>query len=213
MGLTDFAILSNGEKHDNQRFTKRYEKKLAKLQRQMSKKVNGSNNKNKLKVKVQKVHDKITNSRKDFIHKLTNQITKDFDVICIETLKSSNMMKNRRLSKAIADVSWFEFARQLEYKASWRGKYLVKIDQWFPSSKLCFSCGAKVKKMPLNIRKWTCKECNVTHDRDINASKNIEVQGLHGLLLEYPLVGFDTCYQTSHGMLKKEAPTKLALAN
>ena len=139
----------------------------------------GSNNRNKAKLRVQKLHTKITNQRKDNLHKVSNEITNQYDIICLETLNIKGMVKNRRLSKAIADVAWGEFMRQLEYKANWRGKTVIKIDQWFPSSQICSYCGASTGKKTLNIRKFDCPECKKKDiDRDINAAVNIRNYGL-----------------------------------
>lgn len=120
-----------------------------------------------------KKHEKIANQRKDYLHKLSHKITNENQVIVIETLKSANMIKNRKLSKSIADVSWHEFTRQLEYKSDWLGRTLIKADQWFASSQICSKCGCRGEKLSLSVREWKCKECDFVHDRDINASKNL----------------------------------------
>lgn len=178
MGLSDLIITSDGMKYPNNKYFVRSQQKLKKLQRRLSKKQKGSNNRQKAKLKVQKLHTKIGNQRKDTLHKISNEITNQYDIICLETLNVRGMQKNRRLAKGIADVAWSEFMRQLEYKAVWKGKTVLKIDQWFPSSQICSNCGASSGKKELNIRKWECPECHATHDRDINASINIKNYGL-----------------------------------
>lgn len=183
LGLSQFAILSTGEKIAAPNTFRKNEAKLAKLQRRMAKKTKGSANRKKAKLKVAKLHAKITDSRKDFLHKLSTRLVNENQVIAIETLAVSNMQKNRCLAKSIADASWSEFVRQLEYKSLWYGRELVGIDRWYPSSKRCSDCGHTVAKMPLNVREWTCPECGTIHDRDINASKNILAAGLAVLAL------------------------------
>ena len=183
LGLTHFAILSNGEKVAAPNTFRKNEAKLAKLQRRMAKKTKGSANRKKAKLKVARLHAKIADSRKDFLHKLSTRLVNENQVIAIETLAVSNMQKNRCLAKSIADASWSEFVRQLEYKSLWYGRELVGIDRWYPSSKRCSDCGHTVAKMPLNVREWTCPECGTIHDRDINASKNILAAGLAVLAL------------------------------
>jgi len=178
LGLTHFAVLSTGEKIANPKAFRKNEKKLAKAQRALAKKQKGSANREKAKLKVAKLHAKITDTRKDFLHKLSTRLINENQVIAIETLAVSNMQKNRKLAKAIADASWSEFVRQLEYKSLWYGRELVGIDRWYPSSKRCSDCGHTVKKMPLNVREWTCPECGAIHDRDINAARNVLAAGL-----------------------------------
>jgi len=181
LGLTHFAILSTGEKIVSPKTFVTNQAKLTKLQRRLAKKQKGSNNRAKARLKVAKLHAKITDTRKDFLHKLSTRIVNENQVIAIETLAVSNMQKNRCLSKAIGDSGWSEFVRQLEYKSLWYGRTLVGIDKWYPSSKRCNACGHTVKKMPLNIREWTCPECGTIHDRDINAARNVLTAGLAGL--------------------------------
>jgi putative transposase len=178
MGMTDLIITSDGKKYENKKYFVKSQNTLKKLQRRHSKKKKGSNNRHKAKLKVQKLHTKISNQRKGTLHKISNEITNQYDIICLETLNVKGMIKNRRLAKGIADVAWSEFMRQLEYKAQWKGKTVLKIDQWFPSSQICSNCGASSGKKELNIRKWECSECDTRHDRDINASFNIKNYGL-----------------------------------
>ncbi len=179
MGITDLIITSDGKKYENKKYFVKSQTTLKKLQRQLSKKKKGSNNRQKAKLKVQKLHTKISNQRKDTLHKISNEITNQYDIICLETLNVKGMIKNRRLAKSIADVAWSEFMRQLEYKSEWKGKTVLKIDQWFPSSQICSHCGASTGKKPLNIRKFDCPECKRKDiDRDINAAVNIRNYGL-----------------------------------
>lgn len=178
LGLSHFAILSSGEKIAAPNTFRKNEKKLAKLQRRLAKKTKGSANRKKAKLKVAKLHAKIADSRKDFLHKLSTRLVNENQVIAIETLAVSNMQKNHSLAKSIADASWSEFVRQLEYKSLWYGRKLVGIDRWYPSSKRCSDCGHTVAKMPLNVREWTCPECGTIHDRDINAARNVLTAGL-----------------------------------
>jgi len=179
MGITDLIITSDGKKYENKKYFVKSQKQLKKLQRRLSKKKKGSNNRQKAKLRVQKLHTKINNQRKDYLHKISNEITNQYDIICLETLNVKGMVKNRRLAKSIADVAWSEFMRQLEYKSSWRGKTVLKIDQWFPSSQICSYCGVSTGKKPLSIRKFDCPHCGKKDiDRDINASINIKNYGL-----------------------------------
>lgn len=128
------------------------------------------------------MREKVAFQRKDFLHKLSTNIVKNHDIICIENLNVRGMVKNKKLSKSISDVSWSEFSRQLEYKSKWYGKELIKIDQWFPSSQICSTCGHQDGKKPLHVREWTCTSCGSNHDRDLNASINILNEGLKGIL-------------------------------
>ncbi len=177
LGLTDFAITSDGEKFKPLKSFLKYQKLLKKLQRQLAKKVKGSNRRNKAKVKIAKVHNRIADSRKDFLHKLSSKLINENQVISLEDLNVKGMVKNHKLAKGILDAGWSEFVRQLKYKAEWYGRTISQISPWFPSSKLCSDCGFKVEKMPLNIRKWQCANCGETHDRDINAAININTAG------------------------------------
>ena len=178
LGLTHFAILSTGEKVAAPNTFRKNEGKLAKLQHRLAKKTKGSNRRKKAKLKVAKLHAKIADSRRDFLHKLSTRLINENQVIAVESLSVSNMQKNRCLSKAISDAGWSEFVRQLKYKALWYGRELIGIDRWYPSSKRCSDCGYTMSKMPLNVRQWTCPECGSIHDRDINAARNVLAVGL-----------------------------------
>ena len=162
----------------NPRTTKKYERKLAKEQRKLAKKVKGSNNFRKQRSKVAKIHEKISNVRSDFTHKMTAKLVNENQVICLESLKVKNMVKNKKLAKHILDANFGEIERQLQYKSDWYGRTVSKIDQWFPSSKMCSCCGVLYSgKWSLAIREWTCG-CGQKHDRDLNAATNIHIEGL-----------------------------------
>lgn len=183
MGLDVFCALSNGTKIQNPRFIKQYEDKLTYEQRKLSRKTKGSKRYEKQRIKVAKIHEKITNCRRNFSHNLSNVITNENQVIIMETLSSKEVQQNKQLSKSVSDVSWFEFGRQLEYKSKWKGRTFYKIDKWYPSSQICSCCGYNDGKHSLDIREWTCPNCNTHHDRDINASINILTQGIKELRL------------------------------
>ena len=179
MGLTHLAITSEGDKYVNIRSFRKSEKKLAEAQRVLSRKTKGSSRRNKQKVVVATIHEKIKNRRINHLHQTSHRITSENQaVIVCEDLAVKNMLKNRKLSKAISDAGWGEFLRQLEYKQIWRGGEFVKVDRLFPSSKTCSNCNHIVEKLPLNIREWTCPKCEAIHDRDVNAAKMILKQGL-----------------------------------
>ena len=178
MGITTLLTVSNGEKVSNPKSLRKVQKKLKRLQKDLSRKVKGSNNRNKARFQVAKLHEKVSNIRCDNLNKVTTKLIQENQLIAVETLNVKGMMKNHKLAQAIGDASWGELIRQLEYKAAWYGRTLVKIDQWFPSSKRCSSCGHTVKKLPLSIREWDCPECGTHHDRDQNAAVNILAVGL-----------------------------------
>ena len=179
LGLSHFAIESNGRKTANPRFVKRAEKNLRRKQRQLSRKAKGSANRAKARILVAKCHEKVANARADFQHKLSRTLVDENQAVIVETLKSANMMKSRKLAKHIADASWHSFVAKLEYKLKEQGKHLVKLDQWYASSKTCHCCGHKMEDMPLSVRKWDCPSCGTTNiDRDLNAALNIRDKGI-----------------------------------
>ena len=178
-GIKDLAVCSNEIRYPNHKFYNKSEKKIAKLNRQLSRKSRGSNNRNKARIKLAKAYQKIADQRKDTIHKMTTELVKNYDVICIEDLNVSGMVRNHKLAKHINDGSFYEIRRQLEYKTKWYGKELVVIDRFYPSSQTCHCCGAKYEgTKDLSVRKWTCPECGTEHDRDINSAINILNEGL-----------------------------------
>ena len=188
LGITDFAILSDGQKIDNNKFTSKMEKKLKREQRKLSKRALLAKNKGiplseaknyqKQKREVARLHEKVMNQRTDFLNKLSTEIIKNHDIICIEDLNVKGMLRNHKLARSVSDVSWSSFVAKLQYKADWYGREIIKVDTWFPSSQICSECGHKDGKKSLDIREWTCPICHTHHDRDINASINILIEGL-----------------------------------
>ncbi len=178
LGLKSMVILSTGEAVGNPKFFAKDEKKLAKAQRRHARKKKGSKNRDKARHKVARVHARIQDRRRDYQHKLSTRIVNENQVICVESLAVKNMVKNHKLAKAISDVGWSELVRQLEYKSQWYGRTLVKIDQWYPSSKTCSACKYVLDSLMLDVREWACPECGVAHDRDVNAARNILAEGL-----------------------------------
>jgi len=176
-GITSLVTLSTGEKITNPRHERKDRERLAKAQRGLARKAKGSKNRDKARLKAGRAYVRIANRRRDFLHKLTTRLVRENQTIVIEDLTVRNMLKNRTLARAVSDASWTEMRSMLEYKADWYGRELVVVDRWFPSSKLCSACGTLRGKMPLNVRTWTC-DCGTTHDRDVNAAKNILAAGL-----------------------------------
>jgi putative transposase len=183
LGLKDLFVTSDGHRTGNPRITAKHEARLAKAQRRLSRKKLGSRNRAKARMKVARVHAKLSDCRMDNLHKLSRRLINENQVICVESLKVKNMLRNRSLAKSISDAGWGEFVRQLEYKADWAGRQLVAIDQWYTSSKRCSGCGFVMESMPLNVRRWRCPKCAAEHDRDINAAINIKAAGLAVLAL------------------------------
>jgi putative transposase len=178
LGLKEFVILSTGETVGNPKFFHQDEKKLAKAQRRHARKHKGSQNRVKARKRVAKIHARIADRRRDFLHQLSTRLIRENQTICVESLAVKNMVKNHCLAKAISDVGWSEFVSQLEYKAAWYGRTLVKLDKWYPSSKRCCDCGHLLDSLPLDVRVWACPACGIVHDRDLNAAKNIHAVGL-----------------------------------
>ncbi|WP_406324234.1 RNA-guided endonuclease InsQ/TnpB family protein [Streptomyces sp. NBC_01637] len=176
-GITTLVTLSTGEKITNPRHERRDRTRLAKAQRVLAKKEKGSRNRDKARIKVAKVHARIADRRRDFLHQLTTRLVRENQTIVIEDLTVRNMVKNKSLARAISDAAWTDMRSMLEYKCTWYGRNLVAVDRWFPSTKLCSACGTVQDKLPLNVREWTCG-CGATHDRDVNAACNILAAGL-----------------------------------
>jgi putative transposase len=177
VGLNHLLTLSTGEKIANPRHERRDRAALAREQRRLAKKENGSANRARARLKVAKIHARIADRRRDTLHKITTRLVRENQTIVIEDLTVRNMVKNRRLARAISDAAWGEFRSMLEYKAQWYGREVIAVDRWFPSSRLCSACGTLQEKMPLHVRTWTC-DCGTTHDRDVNAAHNLLAAGL-----------------------------------
>ncbi|MET7271652.1 RNA-guided endonuclease TnpB family protein [Streptomyces flaveolus] len=178
VGLNHLLTLSTGEKITNPRHERRDRTRLAKAQRELARKTEGSANREKARRKVARIHARITDRRRDHLHKLTTRLVRENQTLVIEGLTVRNMVKNRNLARAISDAAWTEFRRLLEYKATWYGREVIAVDRFFPSSKLCSHCGALQSRMPLHVRSWTCNGCGTTHDRDVNGAKNLLAAGL-----------------------------------
>jgi putative transposase len=177
VGLDHLLVLSTGEKIPNPRHERRDRMALARVQRSLCRKQKGSSNRAKARVRVARVRARIADRRADFLHKVTTRLVRENQTLVIEDLAVSNMVGNRRLARAISDAGWWQFRQLLEYKASWYGRDVIIVDRWFPSSKLCSVCGGLAAAMPLHVRVWTCG-CGATHDRDVNAARNILAAGL-----------------------------------
>jgi putative transposase len=178
VGLKSFVVLSTGESIAHPKYSVREEKKLARAQKQLAKKGKGSKNRDKARRKVARLHAKVADKRRDYQHKLSTRLIRENQTVCVESLAVKNMLKNHKLAKAISDVGWSEFLRQLEYKAAWYGRTFVKIDRWYPSSKTCSACGYVLETITLDVREWICEQCGICHDRDVNAAANILAAGL-----------------------------------
>ncbi|MGI5175497.1 RNA-guided endonuclease InsQ/TnpB family protein [Dactylosporangium sp. CA-152071] len=176
-GLDSLLTLSTGEKITNPKHERRDRAALARAQRNLARKEKGSANRAKARLKVARVHARIADRRRDHLHKLTTRLVRENQTIVIEDLTARNMLRNHNLARAVSDAAWRQFRTMLEYKTEWHGRTLVVVDRWFPSSKLCSACGALAARMPLHVRSWTCR-CRQTHDRDVNAARNILAEGL-----------------------------------
>lgn len=182
VGIKSFAVSSEGVEFHNPKYLHKSEKRLARLQRSLSRKTKGSHNREKARIKVARLHEHIANQRKDMLHKLSTELIKNYDIISIEDLAPANMLKNHHLAKFIADASWSEFRRQLNYKADWYGKHIVETDRFYPSSQLCSKCGTRWDgTKDLKVREWECPHCGASLNRDVNAAINILNEGLRQL--------------------------------
>lgn len=182
MGIKELATLDNGTKYPNNKYTYENEQRLAKLQRALARKKNGSNRWEKNRIQVAKLQERIANQRKDYIQKTTTELIRGYDTICVEDLNVRGMEQNKHLAKSVADASFSEFRRELEYKAEWYGKKIAVVDTFFPSSQICSVCGERFEgTKDLNVRKWTCSRCGTEHDRDVNAARNILTEGLKAI--------------------------------
>lgn len=182
-GITSLLILSTGEKVINPRQERKDRERLAKAQRRLARKQKGSKNRDKARVKVARVYARITDRHRDYLHKVTTRLVRENQAVVIEDLAVRNMVRNHSLARAIHDAAWSDIRSMLEYKAGWYGRDLVVVNRWYPSSKVCSSCGHIAGAMPLTVRYWACVHCGTTHDRDVNAAKNIRAEGLSVLAL------------------------------
>jgi putative transposase len=208
LGLKDFVITSDNRKFKNNRYTKKYAKKLKKAQQHLSRKQKDSNGFEKQKLKVAKIHEKIASCRLDTLHKVSFQLVNQYDLISIEDLNVKGMIKNHKLSKHIADASWGNFVTLLQYKCDWYGKKLVKVNRFYPSSKTCGNCGWINQNLKLSDREWTCGSCGIIHDRDVNASRNILKEGLKNIsagTVEYTDGDSNKTSVKKHKSMKSEA--------
>jgi putative transposase len=184
LGIKDFAIVHDGiktSKFANPRHLSKHERNLKRKQQKLARKIKGSNSRNKARILVARVHERVSNVRQDYLHKLSRKLVDDNQVIVVESLNTKGMVRNHKLAKAISDVGWGMFINFLQYKLEREGKVLVEIDRWFPSSKLCSNCHYQVSEMLLDVRAWTCPSCGTHHDRDENASQNIRAEGIRML--------------------------------
>ena len=211
MGLNHFVTLSTGEKIDNPRHLRRSEKRLARSQHKLSRKVKGSANRQKQRVKVARVHEKVSDQRRDFHHKLSRRLVNEFGVITFETLHIKGMVKNHKLAKSISDAGWGQFIGFTEYKGAWYGAHIEKIDRFYASSKICSECGVKNQGLTLSDRTWACEVCGSIHDRDVNAAINIESQSTVGITgtnaCGDQIRRASACKEGFARSLKQEAPT------
>ncbi len=207
MGLTHFCITSDASKFDNPRWWEKHERNLRKVQKDLSRKQKGSNNRNKARIKVAKVHNKISNCREDFHHKLSRRIVDENQIVVCENLNIKGMVKNHCLAKSIQQVGWGQFQTMLKYKCKQEGKVYLEIERFFPSSKTCNHCLNVVDSLPLDVRQWECPRCKTKHDRDINASKNIRDEGLRIMSLGTSESAYCPDVRPSRGGRKKATTT------
>ncbi|WP_106397622.1 RNA-guided endonuclease InsQ/TnpB family protein [Actinocorallia populi] len=177
-GLTALVTLSTGEKVADPKHERRDRRRLTRAQREHSRKAKGGRNREKARLRLARVHARVTDRRRDFLHKLTTRLVRENQTVVIEDLAVRNMIKNRTLARAVSDAAWRELRSMLEYKADWYGRTLIVVNRWFPSSKPCSTCGHRAAAMPLHVRDWVCGSCGIVHDRDVNAAKNILAAGL-----------------------------------
>ena len=204
-GLDSLLTLSTGEKVVNPRYERADRTRLARVQRELSRKAKDSRNRAKARLKVARVHARITDRRRDLLHKLTTRLVRENQTIVIEDLTVRNMVANHSLARAISDAAWRQFRTMLEYKAGWHGRNLVVVDRWFPSSRLCSTCGVRAERMPLTVRSWTCR-CGQTHDRDVNAARNILAEGLSVTACGGGVRPQRTNVRTGQSSVKQEPP-------
>lgn len=212
VGLTHFAITSDGSKFDNPRFFVKHQRNLKRKQQKLSKKKKGSQNRKKARLVVAKVHAKIARCREDFLHKLSRKIVNENQVIAVENLNIKGIVKNHNLAKAISDVGWGMFCTMLKYKAESKGKQYIEIDRWFPSSKTCHVCLNRVDHLSLDVRAWTCKHCGTHHDRDVNAAINIRNEALRILRLgSVRVISLGTSESACGGDVSRSGKTSVLL--
>jgi putative transposase len=212
VGLTHFAITSDGSKFDNLKFFVKHQRNLKRKQQKLSKKKKGSQNRKKARLAVVKVHSKIARCREDFLHKLSRKIVNENQVIAVENLSIKGLVKNHNLAKAISDVGWGMFYTMLKYKAESKGKQYIEIDRWFPSSKTCHVCLNRVDNLSLDIRTWTCKHCGTHHDRDVNAAINIRNEALRILRLgSVRVISLGTSESVCGGDVSRSGKTSVLL--
>lgn len=214
LGLKSFAVLSDGTVIENPKHLRKMEEKLRREQRRLSRKVKGSRNREKQKARLQSVYRRVRDSRRDFLHKTTHHLVKSYGGFAVESLNISGMLKNHHLAKSISDAGWGEFGRQLTYKSEWNGNVLVEIGTFFSSSKTCSDCGAINQRLMLSDREWVCAECGVVHDRDLNASMNIEAEGIRLLECQCAattvgLTGSNACGEEGSGQRYTSGETGL----